>query len=293
MDPSRFDGRITEQVERDPGGSGFLLNLPVESQSKPVLLEVEYQGKGESADRILPPPELAEGAMILQSLWEVHVPWSRAIVGVPAGWTDENEWHWDVYVWKRRPGNSFTRLLAWVSGPSSSSANPDGTLAQDLDDSHSYLFGRTGPPVYLRPWVVSRALMVAVCSGSVLLVGFYLMFFRARGRLVWAGVAVLGLLTAIFAHPSVVLLSLQSAVSGLVLVLLGLLIQTLIERARARHAAATASSGPSPAPALTPMGVGSDDSTAIRGRVSSTMDYAAPLNLPVEPEASRGSRIVP
>ncbi|MGC8640970.1 MAG: hypothetical protein ACP5XB_13980, partial [Isosphaeraceae bacterium] len=289
---SRLDGRVTEQVDRDPVGTGFLLNLPAESQSKPLLVEIEYQVKGEQSGRILPPPELPEGAVVLQSLWEVHVPWSRAILGVPDGWADENQWYWDFYVWKRRPWSTFARLLAWVSGPGSSQASPEDVEVQDQDDSHSYLFGRSGRPVLMRPWVVSRALVVAICSGSVLLLGFYLMFFRTRLRLVWAGLAVLGLLAAVFAHPSVLVLVVQSAVSGLVLALLGLLIQNLIERARARHAAASPppAAGPGSGSALSPPGVGSDDSTAIRPRVSSTMDYAAPLSIPADPEAVRSSR---
>lgn len=290
---ARIDGRVTDQVERDPAGAGFILSLPVESESKPVLLEVEYQAKREPAGRVLP-PELPAEAAILQTLWEVQVPWSHAVVGVPDGWEDENAWYWDVYVWKRRPGNSSAILLAWVSGSPESPANPDETLARDPDDTHSYLFGRSDQAVPLRPWVVSRALMVAVCSGVVLLAGFYLMFFQSHVRLVWAGAATLGLLAAIFAHPSALLLVLQSAVSGLVLVLLGLLIQNLVERARARHAPAqAAAAGPAAAQPPSLSSVGSDDSTAIRGRVSSTMDYAPPADLPARAEASRGSRIIP
>lgn len=291
---SRIDGRVTEQVDRDPQGDGFLINLPAEAQSRPVLLEIEYQAKGEQSARVLPPPELSGGAMVLQSLWEVQVPWSRSILGVPAGWADENEWYWDIYVWKRRPWNTFPRLLAWVCGPSTSSSNPEEAVVQEQDDSHSYLFGRSGRPVPMQPWVVSRALVVAICSGSVLLLGFYLMFFKTQVPLVWAVLAALGLLAAVFAHPSALVLVLQSAVSGLVLALLGFLIQTLIEQARARHAAAPgpAQAGPASGSALTPSGVGSDDSTAIRARVSSTMDYVTPLSLPSDPDAARSSRVV-
>ena len=61
-------------------------------------------------------PELNEGAVVLQTLWEVQIPWSQALVGVPEGWADENEWYWDLYVWKRRPWRSFSRLVAWVAG---------------------------------------------------------------------------------------------------------------------------------------------------------------------------------
>src|SRR5262249_18322692 len=154
-------------------------------------------------------------AVILQTLWEVHVPWSQTLIGVPEGWSDQNEWYWDVYVWKRRPWNSFARLVGWVSGSGVETANLEDVLGQDRDDSHGYLFGRAGGPAILRPSIISRALVVAICSGSVLLFGFSLMFFRSHFRLIWAIVALIALLIAAFAHTSTILLLLQSAVSGL------------------------------------------------------------------------------
>ena len=50
-----------------------------------------------------------------------------------------------------------------------------------------------GPPVSMRPWVVSRAWLVAICSGSVLLLGYYLMFFKARFRVLWGVAAAAGI----------------------------------------------------------------------------------------------------
>ena len=233
---------------------------------------------------------------MLQTLWEVQIPWSQALVGVPDGWADENEWYWDLYVWKRRPWRSFSRLVAWVAGAAPQVSSLDEVLGEDQDGSHGYLFGRAGPPVALRPWVVSRAWMVAICSGSVLLLGYYLMFFKARFRLLWGAAAAVGLTAAVFAHPSILLLVLQSALSGVILTLLGLLIQRLIERPRPGAAVGPQSGARSGQAAAVvtstgPAGVGSDDSTAIRVRASSTMDYVSPLALPPEQESARGSRI--
>jgi hypothetical protein len=290
---ARIDGRVAEQLERDPAGAGYRLGLPAESQSRAVLIEIEYQVPGASADAAWTPPALLEGGVVLQTLWQVHVPWSQALVGVPAGWADENEWYWDFYRWKRRPWRSFSRLVGWVSGSATQGINLDDVLGEEQDDSHGYLFGRFGQPVVLRPWVVSRALVVAICSGSVLLLSLYLMFFRTRSKVVWGAVAALGLLLAVFAHPSVLLLAVQSAASGVVLALLGLLIHALIERARLTP---TVGAGASPPGAVagtaSPLGVGSDDSTAIRARVPSTLDYVSPLSPPPEPESARSSQIV-
>jgi hypothetical protein len=79
-----------------------------------------------------------------------------------------------------------------------------------------------------------------------------------------------------------------------VLALLGLLIQRVLERARLRGAAVSrpitaagqAGSGLSRGAAVD---VGSDDSTAVRVRLSSTLDHA-PLPLPRVPEQSSAGR---
>ena len=78
----------------------------------------------------------------------------------------------------------------------------------------------------------NRAAIIAGCSGSVLLLGFLLMFSRARFRAIWIVVVGLCLLASALGHPSVLLLVAQSALSGVVLTLLGFVIQRLIERAR-------------------------------------------------------------
>ena len=297
---ARIDGRTADQFESVAGGPGYRVGLPAESLSKPVLFELEYQAPGVQVGQAWAPPELEEGAEVLQTLWEVQIPSSQALVGVPSGWTDENEWYWDFYVWKRRPWRSFAKLLSWVAGSSSAAANLDEMVGDALEDSHGYLFGRSGKPVPIKPVVMSRTGIVAVCSGSVLFLGFLIMFSRIDFRWLWAAVAALGLLGASVAHPSVLLLVFQSALSGVVLTLLGLLIHRMIERGRmSEPRRAPAGAGSSLNSALgagagsdVHRGVGSDDSTAIRVRVpSSTMDFVpkglTPAADPRPPESSR------
>ena len=55
------------------------------------------------------------------------IPWSRAMVGVPPGWTDENRGYWDRFVWKRRPWKGPPALAAWVGG--STAEAPRGPTA--------------------------------------------------------------------------------------------------------------------------------------------------------------------
>ena len=302
----RIDSRPAEQVQLDASGGQYRLSLPAESRSKPVLLEVEYQLSGPGTGQVCAAPEFIEDAVILQSFWEVQIPRSKAVIGVPAGWADENQWYWDVYVWKRRPWRSFSTLLGWVAGAPAHTPVLDELLGEELDDSHGYLFTRAGKPGPLSLWQVSRAMIVAVCSGSVLLVGFLAMYAQVRFRSIWLAAAIMGVLAWALVHPSVLFLVVQSATSGVVLTLLGLLIQRLIGRARstptataavpgAAHAGSTASAPAAvqtAAAASVLAGVGSDDSTAVRARASGKMDYVPPASGFVPDEESlRGSRV--
>jgi hypothetical protein len=271
-----------------------LLGFPAESLSKPALVEIEYQVPADAPGSAWFPPDLHDGAVVLQTLWDVHIPWNQTLVGVPAGWADENEWYWDLYVWKRRPSRPFSRLLAWVAGTSPQSSSLDEAIGEELDGAHGFLFSRSGAPSSLRPWVVSRASVVAVCSGTVLLLGFYLIFFGARLKILWAVAAAACLAATALAHPSSLLLVLQSSLSGVVLTLLGLVIQRLIERPRQGASGGSqpgSSSGLATAMPAAASGVGSDDSTAIRVRPSSTMDYVSPLGLGTDAAPSRSSSV--
>jgi hypothetical protein len=299
---ARIDGRPAEQLETGRSGIGYRMPLPPESQSKPVLIELEYQSSA-TGSLELDAPRLDGDAVVLQTFWQIQIPWSHAVVGVPASWTDENEWYWDYYVWKRRPWRSLTRLTSWVSGSVSLTPGMEDVSGEEQEDSHAYLFSRAAEPSSLRLVVWSRAWLVALCSGLVLLAGFLTIYARVRAQHVWTVSAVLGLAFVVFAHPSVLLLILQSAFFGVVLTLVGLVLQQLVERARMRWPR-----GAVPVPSSTPgqsglgaspgglAGVGSDDSTSVRVRVSSsTRDHAvAPLVLsPQEPVVAESSRASP
>jgi hypothetical protein len=294
---ARVDGRTADQLEFDPATSAYRLRLPSESTSRPVLLEIEFQEAATGRTRHdYSAPQLLDENVILQTLWQIQVPWNLAVIGVPEGWADENQWYWDLYVWKRKPSRVLARLVSWVSNAQPQSVGPDEMLGEDRDDSHAYLFSRSGPPAVLKLWVAPRGWIVGISSGLVLLFGFYLMYSGVRFLVVWVAASLLCLLSVTLAHPSVVALVVQSAVSGVILALLGLLIHRLLERSRSRVAPPAAQSSISgQAVAATPLsgsvGVGSDDSTAIRVRGSSTTDYpGSPMVLTTEQEPAGSSR---
>lgn len=286
---ARVNGVAVDQIDADADGLGHRLDLPTDPRSRPVVVDLEYQVAAQDARASWSPPVLLDGADVLQSYWLARVPWKSAIVGVPGGWSDENQWYWDYYVWKRRPLAALGELVGWVAGPS---AAPE-VLADvgDVDSSvlHGYLFGRAGAATDLKPWVASRAWIIVVCSGLALLVGLGLFAFPISERRLLGIGAIVGLSAAILLHPSIIALFLQAAAPGALLVLLG----RLVHRAPKRDAPAPSGSTLGPtfeSSQRSVFGVGSDDSTAIRRRVPSTMDHrAAPST--VDYEAIQGSTV--
>jgi hypothetical protein len=199
-------------------------------------------------------------------------------------------------MWKRRPWKSPSEINEWVSGMGASGGAPDDIDGPNLGDSDRYLFSRSGPPVALNVWIVPRSWLVAICSGATLFIGFFVIFARPRFRTTWLAIAMAGLLAGVLVQPNVLFLFVESGVIGAVLTLLGLLIEFLIVRSRVPSLATRSAALPAPrastdsAEKRAPE-VGSDDSTAIRVRVPSTVDFiGSPLTAPPAVEEPRGSR---
>lgn len=295
---ARVDGRVIEQIDANPDGPGYRLELSDESRSKPVVIDLEYRIPAKEAQKSWGPPVLLDGADVLQSYWLARVPWKSALIGVPTGWSDENRWYWDYYVWKRSPIASVGELVGWVAGPSAQADLPLGASEVDSSVFHGYLFGRTGAGADLKPWVASRAWIIVVCSGLVLLAGLGLFLFPISERWILGGGAILGLTAAIFVHPIVIALFLQAATPGFLLVLLGWLVHRSLRRdaglAAARATTSSSVGAGYESSRRSAFAVGSDDSTAIRRRVPSTLDYRSEPSTPDSDfEAARGAGTKP
>ncbi len=288
---ARVDGRAVNEIEPMDEESSYRFNLPADSPGKSIVVELEYQAAAATIGKAWEPPELLEGADVLQTYWLVQVPWNAALIGLPSGWADENQWYWDLYVWKRRPVATLDELIGWAT----ESTTTEASVADR--NFHGYLFGRAGPPSALDAWIVSRAWIIVVCSGLVLALGFAATFVRLDERWIWGGAAVVGLASAMFLHPSVIALFLQASGCGFLLTLFGYLIHRALQRdgAPAARSGSVVSSGTgfdSSQRSAAAAGVGSDDSTAVRVRVSSTMDYLALQPAPESGlEPSRSSRL--
>ncbi len=227
---ARIGGRIASQVGHDPGSSEYRLRFPGDVGARPVLVELEYQESGESARASWRAPRLLEGGVVLQTLWEMRLPWSLAIVGIPRGWSDENQWYWSGYMWKQRPWRNIASLNEWLQGASPPALGLVGFDAANPDDADRYVFSRSGEPGPIGLWFVRRSWLVAICSGATLVLGFVAIFSRIQFRIVWMLCAVAGLLAAVQLQPGVTFLALQSSVIGALFLLLGLLIERMIER---------------------------------------------------------------
>jgi hypothetical protein len=277
---ARIDGRVADGFDDDQSQSSHRLRFPGDVGSKPVLVELQYQQGGPRAANAWQAPRVLDGGVVLQSLWEVRLPWNQALLGVPPGWSDENDWHWDRYAWKRRAWKNVASLNDWVAGTGASRAAIDDFAGESGDESDRCLFSRAGPPVSLGPWIVPHAWLVATCSGAALIVGFAVMFSKIRFRTLWLGIAVVALLAGALVQPSLVFVAVQSAFLGVVLTVMGLVLERLFERARWPRAPSrrpesrrSGRGSVSDSSLARHQGIGSEDPTAIRVRVPSTVDY--------------------
>lgn len=270
-------GGVSAAVEQLSGERGYRIPLSTAARSGPLLVQLDYTTPRDTLRDGWPGPTLTQGGIVQDTLWEVQLPWNQAVVGVPAGWTDQNEWYWDVYVWKRRPRLGPAALAGWSGAP----VPTRGTADLDLrSDRQAYLFGRPGGPERMSITVASRAFLVALCSGLALGAGAILILvWRPSVRLATAVLGLVAILLAAFVHPSVSLLALQSAEIGIVLTALIGMMHHWVEGRRTgvmrMGDAVLRSPGVSSGSGLDRViTAGSDDSTAIRVRTASTMDYA-------------------
>ncbi|RUL85846.1 hypothetical protein [Tautonia sociabilis] len=295
LDRAYLDGQPLPPDDVDaldrPGA--YLLHLPSDA-ARAVLVGLSYRVPRSSARSAWTPPALVGGGRVLETLWEVRIPWNRALVGVPGRFTDENLWYWGGYVWKRRPGMDPADLASWVAGPGASVDQIGPPLTAGRVGDHGYLFGRPGAPEPLGPVIASRATLVGACSGAVLLVGLLALVRRPWGRRAFPAAIAALLVLLMLVGRSTAALALQSSSVGWLLVAVAVLTRRAVDRRRPagrfgeQSGLGTASglgdspSGGSGSGGSSPL-VGSDDSTAIRPRPQPIGGPISPPALPPSP----------
>jgi hypothetical protein len=258
---------------QDLGDDRYRLLVPA-GLAGPLTLRLDWQVPGRLGVAKVA-PELLDGAVVEESLWEARLPSHRVLVGVPRGWSDRNRWSFDRYLWRRQPLLAPAALTAWIG------LNPArDTLGDPLAAERLYLFARPGVPREPAPRVVPWPVLVGVCSGAVLVVGLAVLLARPPARLVWLCGLGASWALAVAVEPNAGLLALQAASLGLALTGVAALTRRFVDRrGRPRVAgrpsalnrgAPPAGSGSGHVPVTDP---GSDESTVIRRRAPTTIDY--------------------
>jgi hypothetical protein len=275
---ARVDGEDVDDLTVLPGTESRRIPLDRPGAKWPgiALLELEYASSGGSAHAWESPVLNIE---VQTTFWEVVVTDSQALLGVPRGWSDENRWRWEKYIWMRKPWRTSGELVEWAGGSESRlTAGADPLLVQ-RSNAHAYLFRRMDQKgtVALPATIVSRSALVAICSGLVAMVGIGLLLLRPRAKSI--GLMILGVvgLAAGAYEPNITLQAAQSGVLGLVLIVIAATLQWVVERRRLSGSppygdVITSSAQVSPQPASLSSSVGSDSSTAIRPRPIPAVD---------------------
>ena len=99
-----------EQIAPDT----YRITLPAAVGSGPVPLRIDSTLDDPPTDGTWPAPELVEG-VVQQTAWELSLLGTRAGVGVPNGWADENSWYRDGLLWKRHPRRAEADLARWLA----------------------------------------------------------------------------------------------------------------------------------------------------------------------------------
>ncbi len=246
----------------------------------PILFGVEYLTPASAMVGGWPSPDLRD-AVVQQTMWDFQTTGTRAGVGVPRDWTDENEWFWDGILFRRRPARSPAELARWLTGGDSRDRLSNPIESGEPNGRHGYLFSRPGPPGTLRFPVFSRPTLLVVCSGPVLLAGLVILARRPPPRLsVAAGLALAFAIGAAF-DPDATILILQSSALGFVLLLAAIGMNWLLDRRGGARLAGDRRPDETVGVSISVTGqvgiVGPDESTAIRPRpsppIASTADH--------------------
>ena len=268
----------------------YRIKLPGPSSSVPVLVTLDFVVPAALTSPGWPTIRLLGDGVVQQTFWEALVPGSRAGVGTPAGWTDENDWFWTGTLWKRRPSRSPAELSNWLTGGNGRYRLGEILEAGESSSQQTYLFSRVGPPTPLRFAVLSRITLLLLCSGPVLGVGLLILARRPPPRLIAASLLILGFAAGSLIEPDVLILVGQSSVLGFGLWLSALAMSWAIERAG--HSSRPTGEGAVILPPSStgssmarPSPVTSDESTAIRVRPKapsavSTADHVVLLRSP-------------
>ena len=255
----RLDGADLRDVELADVPDRYRFRVP---PGGPRTLAVDYSGPVGRASAW--EPAALVGSVTESAYWEVVVGGDRAVLGTPAGWSDENRWRWMRYIWMKTPLRSDDDLYEWAAGAGAPSV---GEGAEPPTSLHAYLFRKADGLGPMPVSVVSRSALVVVCSGAVALAGIGLVVLGAAAR-PYAALAIAVIVIAASAwDPDLALQAIPSGSLGLLLTAVAAALQWITGRRRsAARGRFAGPAGQTSTASATPAPVGSDDSTSIRPR---------------------------
>ena len=242
-----IDGEAIGSEVEVVGTDQYRIHLASDTSAVQALVRIEYVVPAVKAGGPFLPPQLLDDAVVQETAWELQVIGNRVGVGVPSGWTDENEWYREGVVARRRPWKSPEALAAWVAGPDGAAPLAAEVAPISTYGRHGYLFSRVGPPAPMAFRVESRLVLVALCSGPVLLLGLLILARRPPPRPCIAAGLILVFGIGLFGEFNVAVLILQSSSLGLILLGVAIGMQAILGR---RRFAAKPAGPPRPAPSV-------------------------------------------
>ena len=248
----------------------YRLPLPPATTTGPYLVGIEYRSSIGNR-RSLAAPRLLRGAVVERTYWQVSTPRSVSVLGVPAGWSDENQWRWSGFGFSRSSALSDADLAEWTASSASrirslaSSGEPAGAGVQ------SFVFSRYGEPGELGLSISRRWLLVGLASTVTLGLGLLALIFRPQPRWTAATLAAAALVFTAAVEPNLAIALAQAGTLGIVLTPLAFAVQWTLERSRldlrpSRRRIDTPRIAAGVGVAAGGSIVGADDSTHIRPR---------------------------
>lgn len=210
LDDKRIDFRVD--------GSGRLpIALPRDGELHRHVLEIIYH-----FDEISPTgwrltfafPQVGSGAWNRRLYWQLILPQNEHVLADPRGFVSEYRWGFMGYFWGRQPVLSQAELETWV-GAEHRAAPSDGL--------NVYLFSTLGTIEGGEVRTASRALIVLLSSGTVLLIGLLLVYVPSLRHPVALMALAFGLLSLGMIYPEPTILLAQTSSIGLVLAMIAAL----------------------------------------------------------------------
>jgi len=215
----RIGESVGELAVSDPTSGNHMITLPRSESLKGVVIQLSYRVPPSPArdDRWLPGfPRQVE---TLDVAWDVRLPSTQAVLGVPKGWENASHWYWAGYRFRRKPDRDPAQLLNWVENGTTAwndrAVETAGSTA--LDPSNRVLFHVTGNVAGADIQFVNLIGLITISSTAILLTSI-IAFLSGVPLTVYLLVMGLFSTLAIAFGPTIAVLQiLQAGIPGLVL----------------------------------------------------------------------------